>query len=309
MNLFFQGGRFLDLPAHRRGARLALFGAPYDGTSSGRPGSRFAPQAIRAVSNSLEDYSPYQRRDIREIAAVDRGDLELPLAPHEALTHIGQAVFSLIAEGLRPALLGGEHLCTLPVVQALEQEHPDLVVLVFDAHTDLRPSYQGSLLSHATVCRRLLDVLHDPQRLILYGLRSGLREEFELAQSCRFCGPFPNTSAQRLEALAQHLHEIKGSPLYVSLDLDVLDPAIFPGTGTPEPWGIFPEELWQALWQLQPHKWVGFDLVELCPLVDPADVSTIVAAKICRELLLLAASDLPILPAEGGDSEPDVDTR
>lgn len=282
------------LPSTNETAKICIFGAPFDGTSSGHAGSRFAPQAIRETSEFLESYSPLQEQEVDEVPAIDVGDLELPFGDKvQALKKIKAAAESIIAANQRPMMLGGEHLCTLPVIEAVLVKHPDLVVLQFDAHTDLRDDYLGETLSHATVIRRVLEQLETTKNLITYGIRSGLKEEFELLRQCRGSDPLHTCSVQRIAALQKHLEEIKGKPLYITFDLDIFDPSMMPGTGTPEPGGIFFDEWVQIFPLLHEQMIVGVDIVELCPSVDvPSKMSSILAAKMVRELLLLMASNL-----------------
>jgi len=287
---WIQPGLFFAIPSERPDAKVAIFGAPFDGTSSNHPGSRFGPARLRAVSDALEDYSPYQDREVDEVAAIDLGDLQLPYGDTpRALREIKHAVEGMMQRDLIPMMLGGEHLCTLPVIEALSSKYPDLVVLQLDAHTDLRDEYIGETLSHATVMKRILDLFQDPQRIISYGLRSGLKHEFVLARQCRFCGPFPGSPQERLKALQEHLKEIiaQKTPVYITLDLDVFDPAIMPGTGTPEPGGIFLDEFWQMLPIFKQLNLVGCDIVEYCPISDPTQISALLASKVVREMLLL----------------------
>lgn len=280
-------------PASDPNADVCIFGAPFDGTASGHAGSRFAPQAIREASEFLETYSPRHDRDTESVAAIDVGDLELPFGNKVgALNQIKAATELILDAQQRPMMLGGEHLCTLPVIQVLTERYPDLVVLQLDAHTDLREEYLGETLSHATVMRRALEHLSSPQDLITYGIRSGLKEEFELLNQCRISGAHHSTSGQRSTALRYHLEAVRGRPLYITLDLDVFDPSLMPGTGTPEPGGIFFDEWIQIESYLKMQNIVGVDIVELCPSVDvPSKMSAILAAKMVRELLFTMTSN------------------
>lgn len=276
------------LPEQAPNADICLFGAPFDGTSSGHAGSRYAPNAIRAASEFLEEYSPIQDRECSELSAIDVGDLALPLGNAEsALSQIKEATEAILAKGQRPVMLGGEHLCTLPVIEVMAKHHPDLVVIQFDAHTDLREEYLGERLSHATVMKHIWPLLKDPQSIVTYGIRSGTKEEFALLKRCRVSGPIDGVIANRLTALRFHLEALKDRPAYITFDLDVFDPALFPGTGTPEPGGIWFDEFIQVVKLLSMMQIVGMDIVECCPPQDPSGNSSVFAAKIARELLLL----------------------
>ena len=261
-------------------ATTVMFGAPYDGTTSFRPGARFGPAAMRSESFGLESYSPYQDKDLYDYEICDAGDLELPFGgPEQALALIEEQAEALFAAGKRPLMLGGEHLVTLAPVRAALRRFPDLCIVHFDAHTDLREDYLGQSLSHATVMRRCHDLLGDG-RMFQFGIRSGLREEFDWARE--------HTSLHKynFDGLEQALETIGGRPVYFTIDLDVLDPSVFPGTGTPEAGGVTFPQLLAAVEQVCKCKVIGCDLVELSPNYDHSGMSTAVACKILRELLL-----------------------
>ena len=257
-----------------------IFGAPFDGTSSFRPGSRFAPQAIRTDFYGLETYSPYQDKDLGDVELG--GDLELPMGDTAAaLAMVEEHTAAILERGHRPAMLGGEHLLTLGVIRALHRwKYHNLRVLHFDAHADLRDEYLGVKLSHATVMRRCWELLGDG-RIYQYGIRSGERDEFAwgagrvLTQKFNFNG------------LGDTVALLGDEPVYLTLDLDVLEPSVLPGTGTPEPGGATFHELLAAILALKPLNIVGFDMMELSPHYDRSGVSTAVACKLLRELLLL----------------------
>lgn len=261
-------------------SQIVLFGAPFDGTVTFRPGSRFGPAQMRPDSWGLESYSPYQDADLEDAGVHDAGDLDLPFGRVErALSDIGRFADTVVQAGKKPLMLGGEHLVTLPAVQAVHRQYEDLCVLHFDAHTDLRVDYLGEPLSHATVLRRIWDELGDG-RIFQFGIRSGLREEFQWAKTHTALHPFD------LDGLDAALDAIGSRPAYVTIDLDVLDPSVFPGTGTPEPGGVMFKELLGALCKLHRLDIVGADVVELAPHYDASGVSTAVACKVVRELAI-----------------------
>ncbi len=280
---------FFDFPAQLEGARVAVLGLPFDGTSSGTPGSREAPVAIRTVSNRLEDYSPVADRDIWGLPIADVGDVELPHGnTHRVLELIREHAEPIVQKGIKPLSFGGEHLCSLPLIELLVEKYPDLVILQFDAHTDLREEFLGERYSHATVIYHALQKLRSPDSLISYGIRSGSKEEFELLYKTRFCAPPYAPPSQRLRQLERHLQELAPSPLYITFDLDVFDPSILPATGTPEAGGIFFDEFIQAIRILREYPAVvGADVVELCPPLDHTKASTLLAANVAKELALL----------------------
>ena len=262
-------------------ARAVIFGAPFDGTTSFRPGTRFGPGAIRAESDGIETYSPYQNKDLEDIAVFDSGDLLLPFGNTEAvLGMICARTAEILEAGKMPVMLGGEHLVTLGAVRAMVQKYPELHIIHFDAHTDLRDDYLGERLSHATVIRRCHDLLGDG-RIHQFGIRSGERAEWDFAFAHTDFHPF-NVK----DVLDVVLALGSDVPVYVTLDLDVLDPSLFCGTGTPEAGGVFFQDLEEALLALEALNVVGFDMNELSPHYDASGVSTAVACKVLREMLL-----------------------
>ena len=262
-------------------ARAVIFGAPFDGTTSFRPGTRFGPGAIRAESDGIETYSPYQNKDLEDIAVFDSGDLLLPFGNTEAvLEEICARTAEILEAGKMPVMLGGEHLVTLGAVRAMVQKYPELHIIHFDAHTDLRDDYLGERLSHATVIRRCHDLVGDG-RIHQFGIRSGERAEWDFAFAHTDFHPF-NVK----DVLDVVLALGSDVPVYVTLDLDVLDPSLFCGTGTPEAGGVFFQDLEEALLALEALNVVGFDMNELSPHYDASGVSTAVACKVLREMLL-----------------------
>lgn len=261
-------------------AQTVLFGAPYDSTTSYRPGTRFASRAIRSESFGLETYSPYQDKDLEEIQVFDSGDLELSFGRVDlALADIKARTQNILADNKRPFMIGGEHLVTLPAVEATFEKHPDLQVIQFDAHTDLREAYLDAKLSHATVIRRIHDFLGDG-KIHQFGIRSGERAEFQFAKE------HTNLHKYNLEGLKETVAALKDTPVYLTIDLDVFDPGVFPGTGTPEAGGIFFMEFVESLKLISQLNIVALDVNELSPTLDQSGASTALACKVVRELLL-----------------------
>jgi agmatinase len=255
---------------------LALCGVPYDRTASFRRGSRFGPDAIRWASDSIETYSPLLDRDLEDALFADAGDLDVGSLDPDAMV---EAVRRGLPGGV-PFVLGGEHTVTLGAVEALAARHPDLAVVQWDAHTDLRDEYGGRRVAHATVMRRALDL---GVALAQLGIRAGTRAEFELARTRAMC-------CTRHAALpAEVLGRLEGRPLYLTVDVDVLDPAEAPGTGNPEPMGTTYRELLEALRCLAVHKIVGMDVVEVAPPWDSSGRTAVLAASLVREMILLFA--------------------
>ena len=262
-------------------ADIVLFGIPFDGTTSFRPGTRFAMQAIRPDSYGLETYSPYSKRDLENCNIFDGGDVEVPLGNTEQVMEtILDYTRQIVADGKKFLMVGGEHLVSYPTIKAMHEKYPDLHIIHFDAHTDLRDTYNDQKLSHATVLRRAHDMLGDG-RIFQFGIRSGTEEEFVWAETHITQEMFT------CETLPQVIDRLKDVPVYITIDLDVLDPSIFPGTGTPEPGGWTYRELLNALSQFEKlNQIVAADVVELSPQYDPSGGSTAVACKTIRELLL-----------------------
>ncbi len=264
-------------------ADFVLFGAPFDGTCSYRPGSRFAPNAIRTESFGIETYSPYLKKDLEDISVFDMGDLDLPFGNTKAVLEIiEESTDTIISDGKIPFMLGGEHLVTLGAVRAAAKKYSGLKIIHFDAHADLRGDYMGEELSHATVIRRCAELLED-KSVYQFGIRSMTREEDIWAEEHAFQNKYDTRT------LADRLKEIGDAPVYLTIDLDVLDPSIFPGTGTPEPGGISFVELISAVHKMSGVNIAACDVNELAPHYDTSGVSTITACKVIRELLLTLA--------------------
>jgi len=259
---------------------IRMIGAPFDGTVSFRPGARFGPAAIREASDGIETYSPVLDRDLESVSYADAGDLELPAGNSEAaLSIIREAVADALNDGAVPFLLGGEHLVSLAAIEAVYEKYPDLVVVQLDAHADQREDYLGVKLSHACVMRRVCEFLGE-ERIRQIGVRSGTRDEYSLMRD------YSTLTTFREDDLAGLRSWIGDRPLYLTLDLDVFDPAAFPGTGTPEPGGIDWWIFQRFIRAIAGCDVVGMDVVELAPQLDPSGCSSVLAAKCVREMLL-----------------------
>lgn len=269
--------RFIAARSPLQEAALVLFGAPLDVTTCFRKGTARGPGRIRELSHVLEEYSPDLDADLRDLCLHDAGDLALPEDPAAAVAFIEQWVASL-GRGQVPVMLGGEHLVTLGAVRALAARHPGLAVLQLDAHADLRDGYQGQPLSHATVMRRVAEAI-PPRSLHQLGVRSASREE--MAYAAEHTHLWPGRLGPSLAAV---LEAIGDRPVYLTVDIDVADPAFAPGTGTPEPGGASAAELLEAARALRGRRVVGLDVVEVAP--DPGDLAAVLAAKLVREALL-----------------------
>lgn len=261
-------------------SKIVIFGAPFDSTTSYRPGTRFASSAMRNESFGIETYSPYQDKDLTDIKVFDGGDLELCFgSPESALNDIENFSSKILGSGKLPCMIGGEHLVTLGAVRAAVKKYPDLHIIHFDAHADLRDDYLGQKLSHACVMRRCHELVGDG-KIFQFGIRSGDREEFLWGKNHVTTNKFDFTG---LEKIAE---KILNKPVYFTLDLDVLDPSCFPGTGTPEAGGVSFTELMSAIKSVSALNVVGIDVNELSPMLDQSGASNALACKLLREILL-----------------------
>lgn len=282
ISLDTQPHHFMNADVSSDQAEWVLVGIPYDGTCSYRPGTRFGPSAIREASWGLETYCPAMGRDLEWVSYADLGDLALPFGNRSSvLSAIEMSTQQVLKARKHWAGLGGEHLITLPVIKAYLEHYPDLAIVHFDAHADLRADYLGEPLSHATVMRRIVEMI-TPERLMQIGIRSGPQQEFEWMKHNQ-------TLVYTPEAFDARLAQWGSRPIFLTIDLDVLDPSVLPGTGTPEPGGMTYNELQQWLKRLTDKPVVGFDVVELSPPYDASGVSNVVAAKVVRQCLLLTA--------------------
>ncbi len=280
-----EGAIYMGARRQPQGCRVGLFGVPYDGTTSFRPGARFGPAAIREVSSGLETYDPQLDLDLEDLAYADLGAVTIPFgAPEPVVAAVRQATEAVLALNLAPLMLGGEHSISSGAVAAVAQRHPELVLVQLDAHADLRRSWLGAHHSHACAMRRCLDVLPSGE-LRQIAIRSGTREEFRELHSSGRLVP--------IETMAEALAPLRGRPIYLTVDLDWFDPSVLPGTGTPEPGGFHWSHFASLVEELRHHHLVAADVVELAPQLDPGGVSAVLAAKVTRSLLLLLGRDGP----------------
>jgi len=271
---------FIGCESEYSDSKIVIFGAPFDSTTSYRPGTRFASAAIRSESFSIETYSPYIDKDLTEIKVFDGGDLELCFGnTQKALDGIEEYAHRILKDKKIPVMIGGEHLVTLGAVRAAVKECPNLNIIHFDAHTDLREEYLGETLSHATVMRRCWELVGD-KRIFQFGIRSGERHEFEFAKKHLYINKFD------FSGLSEAIAIIGDNPVYLSIDLDVLDSSVLPGTGTPDAGGVTFKELMKAITDLSALNIVSADINELSPVYDRSGASTSLACKLVRELLL-----------------------
>ena len=273
---------FIGCDSNYEESKIVLFGAPFDSTTSFRPGARFGSSAIRHESFGIETYSPYQDKDLTDLKVFDCGDLELCFgSPEDALKDIEEQARKIVNDGKLPIMLGGEHLVTFAAVKAVFEKYPKMHIIHFDAHADLRDNYLGAKLSHACVIRRCYELVGDG-RIHQFCIRSGDREEF------RFADEHTDMHKFDFDGLTELVTELKSDnlPVYFTIDLDCLDPSVFCGTGTPEAGGVNFKELLNAILEVSKTNIVGADLNELAPMLDISGASTAVACKVLRELIL-----------------------
>lgn len=273
---------FIACDSEYEDAKIVIFGAPFDSTTSFRPGARFGSAAIRHESFGIETYSPYQDKDLEDVNVFDSGDIELCFgSAQSALEDIEERTQTILDDGKIPFLMGGEHLVTLGAVRAVAKKYPDLHVIQFDAHADLRDDYLGAKLSHACVIRRCHDILSDG-RIHQFCIRSGERAEFLFAKEHTDMHKF------NFDGLKEVVEDLKknNTPVYLTIDMDCLDPAYFCGTGTQEAGGVDFKQLLEAIITVSSANVVGFDINELAPNLDSSGASTALACKLTRELIL-----------------------
>ncbi|MFQ3546362.1 agmatinase [Halobacillus rhizosphaerae] len=280
----YSGKVFIMSRPEEEPADAVIYGMPMDWTASFRPGSRLGPNRIREASIGLEEYSPYLDRHLEEVNYFDAGDMMLPFGnAARSLDIIEGYMDELLAKGKYPLGLGGEHLVTWPVLKAIHRKYPDVAVIHIDAHADLREEYEGEVLSHSTPIRKACGLL-GPENVYSFGIRSGMREEFQYAkESGMYMAKY-----EVLQPLQEILPKLAGRPVYVTIDIDVLDPAYAPGTGTAEAGGISSKELLSSIHAIAASDLnvIGSDLVEVAPAYDPTEQTQIAASKFVREMLL-----------------------
>lgn len=289
-NKFYTVSKFMEMEDDYEVSDVVIFGAGFDGTTSNRPGTRFASSAMRIESYGLEAYSPLLELDLEDYNICDMGDLDLSIGnTDKVLEEIYEGTKEILDEDKFPFMIGGEHLVTLPAFKAVHEKYDDIYVLHFDAHTDLREEYNNNKNSHATVIKRIWDMVGDG-RIFQFGIRSGTREEFNFALKEKHTYMETHT----IDSFWKIISTLSGKNVYLTIDLDVLDPSIFPGTGTPEPGGISYRQFEQIFKILKNSNinLVGCDIVELSPDYDDTKVSTVVACKILRELSLVASHNI-----------------
>tara|TARA_B100000073_G_scaffold116743_1_gene94404 strand:+ start:1839 stop:2738 length:900 start_codon:yes stop_codon:yes gene_type:complete len=284
-NLFNEDGAiFMGARRDKNNCSIGIFGVNYDGTTSFKPGARFGPSAIRNVSQSLETFCPRLEKDLEEIKYIDFGSLSFDLNTTESLVNqVSVATEHLRENNLKPLIFGGEHSITTGAIRALIKEYPNLILLQLDAHADLRDSYGNNQHSHACTMKRCMEIL--PNKTIFQvGIRSGTKEEFQEMKDNNQLINF--RTGDNCKNLVERLHSLRNYPIYLTIDLDWFDPSLLPGTGTPEPGGFFWHDFETIIKALNSFNIIGGDIVELAPEIDSSGVSSVVAAKVARSLIM-----------------------
>ena len=279
------GAIFMGAKRSIDNCKVSLLGVPYDGTSCFRPGSRFGPSAVREDSYGIETYCPQLNLDLEDINFADLGSLDVPVGDAKlTIEYVKDATDILVKNNLKPLIIGGEHSITSGVIKAIINHYPDLIMIQLDAHADLRDEWLGNKFSHACTMKRCLEILPS-KKIFQIGIRSGTKSEFiEMKNTKRL---IPKVLGDNAEYLANALEGFNGTPIYLTFDLDWFDPSIMPGTGTPEPGGYFWRDFAAIIEVLKSHNLIGADVVELSPKLDNSGISSILAAKVIRSLIML----------------------
>lgn len=285
MNKFSNINTFMGMENPYDKSDIVVYGAGFDGTTSNRPGARFASSSMRPEFYGLETYSPILELDLEDFKICDMGDLDLSIGDTDkVLQEIYEGTKQIIQDNKIPFMIGGEHLVTLPAFKAVYEKYEDVYILHFDAHTDLREEYNNNKNSHATVIKRIWDIVGD-NKIYQFGIRSGTKEEFDFSLKENHT----YMEVGNINTFKDIVDKLEYKKIYITIDLDVFDPSIFPGTGTPEPGGVTYREFENIFSILKNSNIdiVGCDIVELSPDYDNTKVSTVLACKVLRELALV----------------------
>ena len=271
---------FANAEASFNDARFIFYGYPFEGTACFRKGTAKAPDEIRRHSYNFETYLMELGVDLSDVALNDYGNLELTKDQGKNESLVTDLVTKIVDGGKFPIGLGGEHSLTPPVVKAVQAKYPNLIVVILDAHLDFRVEYENNPRSHATVTRRVSEIV-GAGKVCSIGTRSVSRAEISEARGIGL--KFIESGWTELrEYLADLIDDLDG-PVYLSLDMDAIDPAFAPGVGTPEPFGMTPYEVIQTI-NFFADRIVGFDCVEVCPPYDNGNTSAL-AARLTRHLV------------------------
>lgn len=276
-------GRFLNSSTGYEEAEYVFFGAPFDGTSTYRPGSRFFPSSVREASVNIEGYSFRHNYDVEKAKIHDAGDLFVSNNAGEVVESVRKACFNILKDKKKIIMVGGEHTVTLGASRALSM---DVGLLILDAHFDVRPEYMGSTIGHASVLRRIIEE-RGADKIVHLGVRAACEEEIAFVRKCglKYLGSraFMEKGQAVFKEVERELTRL--DKVYVSLDMDVFDPSYAPGVGNPEPEGLSPTTMFGVLNRLEGRRVLGFDVTEGTPLLPDCGVTSILAAKTIFELV------------------------
>jgi agmatinase len=266
-------------------AKFVIFGVPFDGTSSFRAGSRWAPDEMRKVSYNFETYNPDLDVDLADVPVHDIGNVDTYVSVDDTIDEVYRVTREIVDAGKIPVMMGGEHSLTYPCARACGNRE-DIGFVVMDAHLDLRPDYRGVKHNHACVSRHIIEEVTG--RYVTIGVRSGPREEWAYVRDHPGIRAFTadDVCSRGIERV---LDDVEGylagcGRVYLSLDMDAIDPSFAPGLGTPEPFGITPRDVRAVIRRLAP-KTVGFDVVEISPEYDSGSISSVLGAKLIRDFI------------------------
>jgi agmatinase len=273
---------FADANSDYKDARYVICGVPFDCTSCFRRGSRLAPQEIRNNSYNFETYNHLFGIDLKDVEIHDAGDLEVAQYVDDTLEMLSVHADKYISDGKIPVMLGGEHSLTLPFISACKTRYPDLACMVLDAHLDLREEYEGERNSHACISRHIIEDVTG--KYVSIGIRSGAREEYEYVKENKIrMFSADDVFSMGIESVISELRSYIDGPVYLSIDMDAIDPAYAPALGTPEPYGLTPRDVRSVIACLAPYI-VAFDLVEIAPSYDSGNTA-LLGAKLVRDFI------------------------
>ncbi len=281
-----QNTLFADANSDYKKARYVICGVPFDGTSSFRKGSSLAPQEMREASYNFETYSSFFDFDLVDVDIHDAGDLDVAKDIDSTLEMISAHAGNYVKDGKIPIMLGGEHSLSYPFVKACRNKYPDIGFVVLDAHMDLREEFHGERNSHACISRHILENV--TRKYVSIGIRSGTREEYDYVRENGIkMFSAENVATEGIEKIVSDIRDYIKGPIYLSIDMDAIDPAYAPALGTPEPYGITPRDVRAVISCLAPDI-VGFDLVEIAPAYDSGNTA-LLGAKLVRDFIMASA--------------------
>ncbi|MDD5473530.1 MAG: agmatinase [Candidatus Methanoperedens sp.] len=280
---------FADANSDYKKARYVICGVPFDDTSCFRKGSRIAPQEMRAASYNFEAYTNFFDVDLRDINIHDAGDLGVAENVDATLDMISVHAEKYVTDGKIPIMLGGEHSLTYPFANACKKKYPDLGFVVLDAHMDLREEHEGERNSHACISRHIIEEV--TKKYVSLGIRSGTREEYQYVKENNvMVFSAEDVFSAGIEKILKEINDFIKGPVYLSIDMDAIDPAYAPALGTPEPYGLTPRDVRSVISCLAPYV-VGFDLVEIAPAYDSGNTA-LLGAKLVRDFIAASAKKL-----------------